>query len=227
VFIDESIKSVFETLAEALILVVLVIFFFLRSARATLIPFVTIPVSLIGAFIFVYALGFSVNVLTLLALVLAIGLVVDDAIVMMENIYRRIEHGMSPRQAALEGSREIAFAVLAMTITVAGLLPVAFMSGTTGRLFREFALTVSAAVIVSGFVALTLTPMMCSKMLRHEQQHGRVYRLIERWMERLNSGYRALLTRSLNHRGLVLSLGLAAAGAIVILFMTLKAGSRH
>jgi multidrug efflux pump len=224
VFINESIKSVFETLAEALILVVLVIFFFLRSVRATLIPFVTIPVSLIGAFIFVNALGFSVNVLTLLALVLAIGLVVDDAIVMMENIYRRIEHGMPPRQAALEGSKEIAFAVIAMTITVAAVfVPVAFMTGTTGRLFREFALTVSAAVIVSGFVALTLTPMMCSKMLRHERQHGRLYRIIERWMERLNSGYKTLLTRSLNHRGLILSLGVAAAGAIVILFMTLKA----
>jgi len=224
VFIHESIKSVFETIAEALILVVLVIFFFLRSVRATLIPFVTIPVSLIGAFIFVNALGFSVNVLTLLALVLAIGLVVDDAIVMLENIYRRIEHGIPPRQAALEGSKEIAFAVIAMTITVAAVfVPVAFMSGTTGRLFREFALTVSAAVIVSGFVALTLTPMMCSKMLRHERQHGRLYRIIERGMERLNTGYKALLTRALSHRGLILALGLTAAGAIVILFMTLKA----
>ncbi|MEW6682972.1 MAG: efflux RND transporter permease subunit [Nitrospirota bacterium] len=224
VFIDESIKSVFEALAEALILVVLVIFYFLRSGRATLIPFVTIPVSLIGAFVFVYALGFSVNVLTLLALVLAIGLVVDDAIVVLENIYRRIERGMPTGQAALEGSKEIAFAVLAMTTTVAAVfVPVAFMTGTTGRLFREFALTVSAAVIVSGFVALTLTPMMCSKLLRHELQHGRIYRLIERGIERLNIGYRALLTRSLNHRALIVSLAVATAGAIVFLFMTLKA----
>ncbi|HEY4485215.1 MAG TPA: efflux RND transporter permease subunit, partial [Nitrospiria bacterium] len=224
VFIDESIKSVFETLAEALALVVLVIFLFLRSARATLIPFVTIPVSLIGAFIFVYALGFSVNVLTLLALVLAIGLVVDDAIVMLENIYRRIEQGMPPVQAAYEGSKEIAFAVLAMTITVAAVfVPVAFMTGTTGRLFREFALTVSAAVIVSGFVALTLTPMMCSKLLRHERQHGRLYRLIEHAIERLNAGYRSGLTRSLNHRMLILSAGAAAAGMIVILFLSLRA----
>ncbi|MBI2784254.1 MAG: efflux RND transporter permease subunit, partial [Gammaproteobacteria bacterium] len=211
IFIDESIKSVFETLTEALALVVLVIFFFLRSARATLIPFVTIPVSLVGAFIFVYVLGFTVNVLTLLALVLAIGLVVDDAIVMLENIYRRIEHGMPPLQAAFEGSKEIAFAILAMPITVAAVfVPVAFMTGTTGRLFREFALTVSAAVIVSGFVALTLTPMMCSKLLRHERQHGRLYRLIERGIERLNAGYKATLTRSLNHRALILSLGAAA-----------------
>ncbi|MBI3994830.1 MAG: efflux RND transporter permease subunit [Nitrospirae bacterium] len=223
VFIDESIQSVFETLAEALILVVLVIFLFLRSGRATLIPFVTIPVSLIGAFIFVYALGFTVNVLTLLALVLAIGLVVDDAIVMLENIYRRIEHGMPPVQAAFEGSKEIAFAVLAMTVTVAAVfVPVAFMTGTTGRLFREFALTVSAAVIVSGFVALTLTPMMCSKLLRHERQHGRIYRLIEEWMNRLNVGYKTLLARSLSHRVWILSLGLAAAGVIVVLFTTLK-----
>ncbi|MBI3621315.1 MAG: efflux RND transporter permease subunit [Nitrospirae bacterium] len=223
IFIEESITSVFETLGEALALVVLVIFFFLRSARATLIPFVTIPVSLIGAFIFVYTLGFTVNVLTLLALVLAIGLVVDDAIVVLENIYRRIERGVPPLQAAFEGSKEIAFAVLAMTVTVAAVfVPVAFMTGRTGQLFREFALTVSAAVIVSGFVALTLTPMMCSKLLRHERQHGRIYRAIERWLERLNTGYRALLARSLNHRGLILSLGLAAAGAIVILFMTLK-----
>jgi multidrug efflux pump len=223
IFIDESIKSVFETLAEALLLVVLVIFFFLRSARATLIPFVTIPVSLIGAFIFIYALGFSVNVLTLLALVLAIGLVVDDAIVMLENIYRRIERGMAPWQAAVEGSREIAFAVLAMTITVAAVfVPVAFMTGTTGRLFREFALTVSAAVVVSGFVALTLTPMMCAKLLRHERQHGRLYGLIERGIERLNAGYRSVLTRSLSRRWLVVGLGLATAGSIVFLFMTLK-----
>ncbi len=224
VFIDESITSVFETLAEALILVVLVIFLFLRSGRATLIPFVTIPVSLIGAFLFVYALGFSVNVLTLLALVLAIGLVVDDAIVVLENVYRRIERGMPTGQAALEGSKEIAFAVLAMTITVAAVfVPVAFMTGTTGRLFREFALTVSAAVIVSGFVALTLTPMMCAKLLRHETRHGRVYRMIERGIERLNAGYRALLARSLDHRGMIVGLGVATAGAIVLLFMTLKA----
>jgi multidrug efflux pump len=223
IFIEESIKSVFETLGEALALVVLVIFFFLRSGRATLIPFVTIPVSLIGAFIFVYALGFTVNVLTLLALVLAIGLVVDDAIVVLENIYRRIEHGMPPLEAAFEGSKEIAFAVLAMTITVAAVfVPVAFMAGRTGQLFREFALSVSAAVLVSGFVALTLTPMMCSKLLRHERQHGRIYQAIEGWLERLNTGYRSLLARSLNRRGLILSLGAASAALIVVLFFALK-----
>ncbi|MGH8543534.1 MAG: efflux RND transporter permease subunit, partial [Gammaproteobacteria bacterium] len=164
-FIERSIEEVFYTLGQALLLVLAVTFVFLRSVRATLIPFVTIPVSLTGAFIFIYAFGFTVNVLTLLALVLAIGLVVDDAIVMLENIYRRIEQGVAPIKAAFEGSREIAFAVIAMTLTLATVFaPLAYMSGNTGRLFREFALAVSAAVIVSGFVALTLTPMMCSKM---------------------------------------------------------------
>src|SRR5690606_28959588 len=154
-------------LVEAVVLVVLVIFVFLRSFRATLIPVVTIPVSLIGAFFFVNAMGFSVNVLTLLGIVLAVGLVVDDAIVVLENIHRHIEEGKTPFQAALIGSREIAFAVIAMTITlVAVFAPLAFMTGKTGKLFTEFALTVASAVLVSGFVALTLTPMMCSKVLK-------------------------------------------------------------
>ncbi|MGH8588256.1 MAG: efflux RND transporter permease subunit, partial [Gammaproteobacteria bacterium] len=145
-FIERSIEEVFKTLWQALLLVLCVTFLFLRSVRATVIPLVTIPVSLVGAFIFVYALGFSVNVLTLLALVLAIGLVVDDAIVMLENIHRRIEAGMDPRRAAFEGSSEIAFAVVAMTLTLATVFaPLAYMSGNTGRLFREFALAVSAA----------------------------------------------------------------------------------
>ncbi|WP_173586060.1 efflux RND transporter permease subunit, partial [Methylogaea oryzae] len=176
-FIEESIKGVYHTLAESLLLVSLVTFAFLRSWRATLIPFVTIPVSLVGAFIFIYALDFSVNTLTLLALVLAIGLVVDDAIVMLENIHRRMESGLGAMEAAFEGSREIAFAVIAMTATLAAVFaPLAFMTGKTGRLFSEFALAVSCAVLVSGFVALTLTPMMCSRLLkpgaaRHETTH--------------------------------------------------------
>ena len=142
-------------------LVVLVIFFFLRSLRATLIPLVTIPVCLIGAFALMYAFGFSINTLTLLAMVLAIGLVVDDAIVMLENIHRHVEEGMPPFQAALKGAREIGFAVLAMTLTLAAVYaPIGFMTGRTGRLFTEFALTLAGAVLVSGFVALTLSPMM-------------------------------------------------------------------
>ena len=143
----------------------------LRSIRATLVPLVTIPVSLIGAFAIMYAFGFSINTLTLLALVLAIGLVVDDAIVMLENIYRHVEEGMPPVKAALLGSREISFAVIAMTITLAAVYaPIGFMTGLTGRLFTEFAWTLAGAVIVSGFVALTLSPMMCSKLLRHQQR---------------------------------------------------------
>jgi multidrug efflux pump len=212
-FIERSIDSVYSAIVEALILVVLVIFLFLRSFRATLIPFVTIPVSLIGAFIFLYAMGFSINILTLLGLVLAIGLVVDDAIVMLENIHRRIEEGMEPYEAALDGSKEIAFAVVAMTLTLAAVFaPLAFTTGNTGRLFSEFALTVAGAVLVSGFVALTLTPMMCSKLLRHRTQHNWLYNVTDRWLHALNTGYRAALGHALNVRWLVIVLGLGAAG---------------
>jgi len=172
---------VFRTIVEAIVLVAIVIFLFLRNFRATLIPLVTIPVSLIGAFTFMYAFGFSVNTLTLLAMVLAIGLVVDDAIVVLENIYRHLEEGMSRLDAAMLGAREIAFAVIAMTITLAAVYaPLAFQTGRTGRLFIEFALALAGAVLVSGFVALTLSPMMCSKLLRHETQHGRFYTVTAR-----------------------------------------------
>jgi len=160
-FIRESIDNVFTTIWEAVALVILIIFIFLRSLRATLIPLVTIPVSLIGAFALMSLMGFSINTLTLLAMVLAIGLVVDDAIVMLENIHRHIEAGMKPMQAAFTGSREIAFAVIAMTLTLAAVFaPIGFMQGTTGKLFTEFAWTLAGSVLVSGFVALTLTPMM-------------------------------------------------------------------
>jgi multidrug efflux pump len=198
-FIDEAIKSVYKTMAEAMVLVVLVIFLFLRSFRSTLIPFVTIPVSLIGSFIFIYALGFSINILTLLGIVLAIGLVVDDAIVVLENIHRHIEEGMKPIKAALQGSREIAFAVVAMTITLAVVFaPLAFMQGNTGRLFTEFALTVASAVLVSGFVALTLTPMMCSRLLKHEAKHGWFYNVTERFFNAMNNGYKRTVGRLVN-----------------------------
>ena len=168
-FIQASIDSVYRTIGEAILLVMLVVFFFLRNVRATLIPVVTIPASLLGAFAIMYALGFTVNTLTLLAMVLAIGLVVDDAIVVLENIYRHIEEGMAPMEAAFKGSKEIGFAVIAMTLTLAAVYaPIGFMSGTTGRLFTEFAWALAGAVIVSGFVALTLSPMMCSRMLKHD-----------------------------------------------------------
>lgn len=223
IFIDKSIDAVYRSIAEAMVLVVLVIFFFLRSFRATLIPFVTIPISLIGAFLFMFMMGFSINILTLLALVLAIGLVVDDAIVMMENIYRRIEGGVPRLQAAIEGSKEIGFAVIAMTITLAAVfVPLAFITGTTGRLFIEFALTVAGSVLVSGFVALTLTPMMSGRMLRHRTHHNRFYLVTERWFEAMNSGYRRLLTASLKARWRVVFLGALFAGASVLLFTLLK-----
>ncbi|MGH8471174.1 MAG: efflux RND transporter permease subunit, partial [Gammaproteobacteria bacterium] len=222
-FIEKSIIEVYETLGVALALVLAVTFLFLRSLRATVIPSVTIPVSLIGAFIFLLALGFSVNILTVLALTLAIGLVVDDAIVMLENIHRRIEGGMHPKAAALEGSREIAFAVVAMTLTLATVFtPLAFMTGNTGRLFREFALAVSSAVLVSGFVALTLTPMMCSRMLRVEAGHGRLYTASERALQALTASYRRLLAATLRARWLMVLLGIAAAGASYVLFSGLK-----
>ncbi len=166
VFIEESIKNVYETIGEAILLVVLIIFLFLRSLKATLIPLVTIPVSLVGAFALMFAFDFTINTLTLLALVLAIGLVVDDAIVMLENIFRHVEDGVPPLEAAFRGSKEIGFAVVAMTLTLAAVyVPIGFMTGNTGRLFTEFAWTLAGAVLVSGFVALTLSPMMCSKLL--------------------------------------------------------------
>ncbi|WP_448188306.1 efflux RND transporter permease subunit [Azospirillum sp. sgz301742] len=223
VFISRSIDAVFKTIFEAIGLVVLVIFFFLRSFRATLVPLVTIPVSLVGGFALMYAFGFSINTLTLLAMVLAIGLVVDDAIVMLENIFRHVEEGMPPFQAALKGSKEIGFAVVAMTITLAAVYaPIGFMTGRTGRLFTEFALTLAGAVVVSGFVALTLSPMMCSKLLHHETKHNIIYNLIEGILNGLTNGYRWLLRLSLRARPVVLLIGMVVAGASYTLFTNLK-----
>lgn len=223
VFIDRSIKSVFTTIGEAIILVLAIIFFFLRNLRATLIPLVTIPVSLIGAFAIMFVLGFSINTLTLLALVLAIGLVVDDAIVVLENIYRHIEEGMPRREAAFKGAKEIGFAVVAMTLTLAAVYaPVAFMTGRTGKLFIEFALTLAGAVLVSGFVALTLSPMMCSVLLKHEEKHSKGFTLIENFLTRLNSGYRRVLTAALERRWMVLLGFVVIAASCVVLLKALK-----
>jgi len=223
VFIDRSIASVFETIAEAILLVVLVIYFFLRSLRATLIPLVTIPVALIGAFGLMYAFGFTINTLTLLAIVLAIGLVVDDAIVMLENIHRHIEEGMPRMKAAIEGAREIGFAIVAMTLTLASVFaPLAFATGRTGRLFIEFALTLAGAVIVSGFVALTLSPMMCSLLLKHQERHSWLYNVIEGWIAAMTSGYRRLLTATLHARWVVAIAWLAVLGAGALIFTQLK-----
>jgi multidrug efflux pump len=224
VFIDRSIKSVFQTVGEAVILVVLVIFFFLRNLRATLIPLVTIPVALVGAFALMYAFGFTINTLTLLAMVLAIGLVVDDAIVVLENIFRNIEEGMDRVEAAIKGTKEIGFAVIAMTLTlVAVFAPLAFATGRTGRLFVEFALALAGAVLVSGFVALTLSPMMCSKLLKHETKHGPVYRAIDRFLEGLTNGYARSLAWALTHRWVVLAGWVLVFGAGAWLFTVIRA----
>ena len=223
VFIDRSISSVFTTIVEAIVLVVLVIFFFLRSLRATIIPIVTIPVSLIGACGLMYLFGFTVNTLTLLAMVLAIGLVVDDAIVVLENIFRHIERGMPRKQAALQGSREITFAVIAMTLTLASVFaPLAFATGRTGRLFIELALTLAGAVMVSGFVALTLTPMMCALLLRHQPKHSWLYNRIEAGFESFTQGYRRLLTAALNARWVVVVGWVATLGFGALMFSQLK-----
>jgi multidrug efflux pump len=223
VFIDRSIKAVYRTVIEAVVLVALVVFLFLRTLRASIIPLVTIPVSLIGAFALIALAGFTINTLTLLALVLAIGLVVDDAIVVLENIYRHIEEGMTPFRAALRGVREISFAVVAMTLTLAAVFaPLAFTPGRTGRLFGEFALTLAGAVLVSGFVALTLTPMMCSKLLRHNPSPGWFDRSMEAVLVRMTGLYTASLRAVLRVRWLVVLLMLGAGGASWWLFSTAK-----
>jgi multidrug efflux pump len=223
IFIRASIDSVYRTIGEAVLLVVLVVFVFLRNVRATLIPVVTIPASLMGGFAIMYMLGFSVNTLTLLAMVLAIGLVVDDAIVVLENIYRHIEEGMAPMAAAFKGAKEIGFAVIAMTLTLAAVYaPIGFMSGTTGRLFTEFAWALAGAVIVSGFVALTLSPMMCGRLLRHEAEHGFLYNLVERFFVALTAGFRRTLTMVLRARIAVILVGAGFAASSYFVFQTLK-----
>lgn len=223
VFIAKSIDAVYHTIGEAVGLVILVILFFLRSVRAALIPLITIPVSLIGAFAIMSVLGFTINTLTLLSLVLAIGLVVDDAIVMLENIYRYIEEGMNPVTAAIKGSKEITFAVIAMTITLAAVYaPMAFSSGRTGKLFTEFALTLAGAVLVSGFIALTLTPMMCSRLLSHSSKHNFVYNGIGAFLDYLDRAYRWAVTWSVRGRFVSLALGVFVGLCTYLFFTTIK-----
>jgi multidrug efflux pump len=223
VFIEGSIAAVYRVLSEAVLLVMLVIFLFLRSVRSTLIPFVAIPVSLVGAFALLYVLGFSINVLTLLGIVLAVGLVVDDAIVVLENCHRHLELGKTPRRASIDGSREIAFAVIAMSLTlVAVFAPLAFQEGRTGRLFTEFALTVAGAVAVSGFVALTLTPMMCSRILRAHESHGRSYQAMERFFVAMTAGYRRLLGAALGARWVIGLVFFVVLGGAVATYASLK-----
>ncbi|MGM0951383.1 MAG: efflux RND transporter permease subunit [Pseudomonadota bacterium] len=224
IFIRASIKEVLITLAIAVSLVILVIFLFLRSWRATLIPAVTIPVAVIGAFIGLGFLGFSINVLTLLAIILAIGLVVDDAIVMLENIQRRIDAGEPPLLAAYRGAKQVSFAIIATTLTlIAVFVPISFMGGNVGRLFAEFGFTLAAAVVFSSLVALTLAPMLCSKWLRHspepEKEEGhRLWAFSEKVLNGLTNAYQKALTFSLNQPGLLLGIGVAGLIVAVVIF---------
>lgn len=218
-FVRASINEVQETILIAFVLVVLIIFLFLRDWRVTLVPCVAIPVSLIGSFFVMYIGGFSINVLSMLAIVLSVGLVVDDAIVVTENIYQKIENGMTPLQAGIEGSREIFFAVLTTTITlVAVFFPIVFLEGMTGRLFREFSIVLSGAVIISSFVALTFVPMLSTKLLKRSDKKNWFYRNTEPFFEGLNNIYGKSLTFFLDHRFITWPVMLITIAGAVWLF---------
>jgi hydrophobe/amphiphile efflux-1 (HAE1) family protein len=221
-FIRASLWEVMKTLGEAAIIVIVVIFLFLGNLRSTIIPIVTIPLSLVGVLAALAALGYSINLMTLLALVLAIGLVVDDAIVVVENIYRHIEDGMRPFNAALMGAREIVYPVIAMTITLAAVFaPIGFVSGLTGTLFREFAFTLAGAVIVSGIIAITLSPMMCSKLLKpHSAKEGGLTGWLDRRFESLKNRYQRRLHRTLNYRPVTILVLCGLIAGSVLMYMT-------
>ena len=221
-FIRASINEVESTVYEAFVLVIIIIFLFLRDWRVTLVPCVVIPVSLIGAFFVMYLAGFSINVLSMLAVVLAVGLVVDDAIVMTENIYIRIERGMSPKEAGIEGSKEIFFAVISTTITlVAVFFPIVFMEGTTGRLFREFSIVVSGAVLISACAALTFTPMLATKLLKRQEKKNWFYRKTEPFFVGMNHYYSRSLDIFLRHRYLALPIIIVMLGIIGYLWINI------
>lgn len=218
VFIEASIKEVYQTLFTAMILVIIVIYLFLGSVRAMLIPAITVPVSLLGTFIVLYALGYTINLLTLLAMILAIGMVVDDAIVMLENIHRRIEEGDSPLKAAFLGAREVAFAVIATTLVlVAVFMPITFLEGDLGKLFKEFAVAMSAAVIFSSIVALTLSPMMCAKLLKPAEQDSWLVRKVDSIMTGISRRYQSSLEGAMTKPVLMSVIVLIALGSSVFL----------
>ena len=220
-FISQSIKEVYRTIFEATLFVMIVIFLFLGSFRNALIPIVTIPLSMIGVCSFMLLLGYSINTLTLLAWVLAIGLVVDDAIVVLENIHRHIEEGLNPFEASIKGAREIGFAVIAMTVTLAAVYaPIGFVSGLTGALFREFAFTLAGAVIISGFVALTLSPMMCSKLLQHSDKKG-LPEKIDAIFNQCMKVYQQLLAKALDKKLGIILIGLLIFISCYFLYKTL------
>ncbi|MBQ8257689.1 MAG: efflux RND transporter permease subunit [Bacteroidaceae bacterium] len=223
-FIRASINEVKQTVYEAFILVIIIIFLFLRDWRVTLIPCIVIPVSLIGAFFVMYVAGFSINVLTMLAVVLSVGLVVDDAIVMTENIYIRIEQGMRPFRAGIEGSKEIFFAVISTTVTlVAVFLPIVFMEGTSGRLFREFSFVVAGSVIISSFAALTFTPMLATKILKRRKEQNKFYRKTEPFFAGMNRVYEKSLDWFLKHRSWAIYITIATFALIGYLWNEIPA----
>ncbi|QMV64823.1 multidrug efflux RND transporter permease subunit [Pseudomonas berkeleyensis] len=217
-FIQASIDEVVKTLIEAVLIVIVVVFLFLGAFRSVLIPVITIPLSMIGVLFFMQLMGYSINLLTLLAMVLAIGLVVDDAIVVVENIHRHIEEGKTPFDAAIEGAREIAVPVISMTITLAAVYaPIGFLEGLTGALFKEFALTLAGAVIISGIVALTLSPMMCAKLLRHEENPSGLAHRLDVIFDKLKTRYQKALHGTLNTRPVVIVFGVIVMALIPVL----------
>ena len=219
VVIKQALKEVIQTLVEASLIVMLVIFLFLGSVRVVLIPLVAIPLSLIGVLFLVWSMGFSINLLTLLALVIAIGLVVDDAIVVVENVHRHIEEGMQPLDAALQGAREVALPVIAMTLTLAAVYaPIGFLGGLTGVLFTEFAFTLAGAVLVSGIIALTLSPMMCAYLLKDHDHQGAAADWLDSRFDSLHHAYQRLLARCLENRGAVLLFAAVILASLPMLF---------
>ncbi|MGB6604851.1 MAG: efflux RND transporter permease subunit [Steroidobacteraceae bacterium] len=222
-FIVSSIHEVIKTLIEALIIVTVVIFLFLGAPRAVVIPVVAMPLSLVGAFFIMAALGYSINLLTLLALVLAIGLVVDDAIIVVENVDRHLKEGVTPMNAALQAARELGGPIIAMTIVlVAAYIPIGFQGGLTGALFTQFAFTLAGAVTISGVIALTLSPMMCSRVFTAEQEEGRFTHFLDRTFGRLRDGYRRLLANLLGTWQVVVLFGVLLLPGLVLLFLTAK-----
>jgi HAE1 family hydrophobic/amphiphilic exporter-1 len=226
--VRESVEDVQITLGIAIALVVLVIFLFLRSASATLIPTLAVPVSLIGTAAAMYALGFSINNMTLLALTLSVGFVVDDAIVMLENIVRHVENGMRPFEAALKGAKEIGFTIISITFSlVAVFIPVLLMGGMVGRIFREFAVTISAAIIISGFVSLTLTPMLCARMLRHQpegEKQNVVLRAFEAMFRSWLRAYEWSLDKVIRFKAVMLAITVATLFGTIWLYLVIPKG---
>jgi len=216
--IRKGISEVLETIFISFFLVILVVFFFLRNWRATLIPIIAVPISLVSSFLFLFIFGYSINILSLLGLVLATGLVVDDAIVMLENIYSKMENGYNPIQAAFKGSKEVFFAVISTTITLISVfLPIFFLSGFTGKLFREFALVLASSILVSMFISLTLTPMMSSRLLKMGETHHKLFNIIENFINNITKSYNSLLSKFIQKRWLAIPIVLVCIAIIFLI----------